>query len=167
MRRANVSRVLNESRPDCSERGLQVARFLRVLRAWRRAGALTLLCAGLLAATGAAGAGKPKRDLTPRDAQGALCVTGRVLTVADRCAHQTVTGDKVHCHPDTKYSVEFRNHCEQTVYLTYHLDGTKPESSRRGAAVVKPQATQVGSLILLKMRDGSSGQFDIDSMIGQ
>ncbi|MBI4693204.1 MAG: hypothetical protein HY749_04205 [Gammaproteobacteria bacterium] len=120
-------------------------------------------------ALGAHAAGRPKakRDLVPRDADGAPCVTGKVLTAADRCAHQTVDVDKSHCHADTKYSVEFTNRCDTTVYVTYHLDGTRPESERRGAAVVKAKSTQIGSLVLLKTRDGTSGQLVVDRMIGQ
>ena len=131
-------------------------------------GAGTVLLALLvLCAADAGAASKPKQDLTPRDPQGAVCVSARVMAATDRCAYQTVENDKSHCHPDTKYSVEFENHCDRTVYVTYHLDGSKPEPSRRGAAVVKARATQVGSLVLLKERDGSSGKLDLDTLIGQ
>ena len=126
-----------------------------------------ILLLGVALGAHAAGKSKAKRDPAPRDAAGALCVTGKVLTVADRCAHQTVDNDKSHCHPDTKYSVEFTNQCDITVYVTYHLDGTRPESERRGAAVVKAKSSQVGSLVLLKTRDGTSGQLFVDRMIRQ
>lgn len=141
---------------------------------WEKLGhSMTAIVLGavLLAAADVGAAGgdkaKPKHDLTPRDADGTPCLTFRVLTERDRCAHQTMEDDESHCHPDMKYRVEFRNHCDRTVYVTYHLDGWKPESSRRGAAVVKPKSTQPGSLVLLKTLDGSSGQVEIDSVIGE